>query len=635
MKKRIRALFGMIAAVLFLCGMASAEEGLYISEVLSTNSKLLPVEDEYCDLIELYNQGESPVQLSDYYLSDQQSNLRLWQLPQKELAPGEYYVVKATDEYLEGTAPFKVAAEGETLYLSRAEGEAVDTLSVPALTPNASYGRYENIFCYYDEPTPGKPNPEGFSGITPVPQTSLPSAALQETVFVTLTGEGTIYYTLDGSTPTEKSICYDGTPIEVSQNTVLRIRARQEGLLWSAAATHTYLFDTEKYELPLLCISAEPGGIHGPRGVYTQYERKSLEAPINLTLIENGKECFNVDCGLRIHGQGSRALKKKSFQVRFRAMYGKGRLEYPLFEGSEVTSFNGLVLRCGSEDSNRAFFRDEFLTSLTAETMPEVLYQQYKPVNMFVDGAYYGVYFIRERITDDFAASHLGGEASDIDMVKGWSGQEHGIRDDFMDLLRFCRNHNMSKQENYEHVASQVSLESFMDYYIARAYTGDRDYTNIRHVRSRGTDGLWRIVNFDIDWGFGNSPAGLTDMIGTAKDTSALNTVIINALLKNADFRDQMITRLAWHLRNTYAPERVIAHIDKLAAQLANDLQYNYEIWPGTYEGWLDHVQFLRDFVKSEKKDRVADMVRNARYAFRMSEEEMVHYFGDLYEPKK
>ena len=634
MNNRVRALFGMIAAVLILCGMASAEGGLYISEVLSTNSKLLPVEDEYCDLIELHNAGEAPVQLSDYYLSDQSQNLRLWQLPDQELAPGDYYVVKATDELLEGTAPFKVAAEGETLYLSRAEGEAVDTFAVPALTPNASYGRYENTFCYYDEPTPGKANPEGFSGITPVPQASLPSTALQETAFVLLTGEGSIYYTLDGSTPNEKSACYDGTPIEVSQNTVLRIRARQEGKLWSATATHTYLFDTEKYELPLLCISAEPGGIHGPRGVYTQYEKKSLEAPINLTLIENGEECFNVDCGLRIHGQGSRSLKKKSFQVRFRAMYGTGRLEYKLFEDSDVASFNALVLRCGSEDANRAFFRDEFLTSLTAETMPEVLYQQYKPVNVFVDGAYYGVYYIRERITDDFVASHLGGEASDIDMVKGWSGQEHGIRDDFMDLLRFCRNHNMSKQENYEHVASQVSLEGFMDYYIARAYTGDRDYTNIRHVRSRGTDGLWRIVNFDIDWGFGNSPACLTDMIGTAKDSSALNTVIINALLKNADFRDQMITRLAWHLRNTYAPERVIAHIDKLAAEVANDLQYNYEIWPGTYEGWLDHVQFLRDFVKSEKRDRVADMVRNARYAFKMSEEEMVHYFGDLYTPQ-
>ncbi|MBR5545384.1 MAG: CotH kinase family protein [Clostridia bacterium] len=614
---------------------ASFNQKLVISEVISSNSRLLPVNDEYYDLIELQNISNESVRLSDYYLSDKKNNPYLWQMPEKELAPGECYVVHASGDELDGTAPFKVSATGEALYLNDMDGECLEALYVPALTPDTSFGRYGDELRYYDQPTMGEPNPDGYLGITLTPQASKNSGPLAQAASVFLNGEGNIYYTLDGSTPDERSALYDGTPIAVTASTVLRVRGLAHNKLWSPTRTYTYLFDTEKYELPLLCISGEPGAINGPKGIYTQFEKKSLEAVVNLTLLEDGQERFSVDCGLKIHGQGSRQLKKKSFQVRFRAEYGCGELEYKLFEDSDVASFNALVLRCGSEDANRAFFRDEFLTSLTAETMPEVLYQRHRPVNLFVDGEYFGVYYIRERATDDFAAAHLGGERSDIDMVKGWSGQEHGSRDDFMALLRFCRNHNMTRQENYEHVASQVSLEGFMDYYIARAYTGDRDYPNIRHVRSRGGDGLWHIINFDIDWGFGTSPAALSDMIGTVKDGPSINTVIINALLQNADFRDQMITRLAWHLRNTYAPERVIAHIDKLAAEVANDLRYNYEIWSGTYEGWLDHVQFLRDFVKSEKNDRVATMVRNARYAFRMSEEEMVHYFGDLYVPQK
>ena len=220
-------------------------------------------------------------------------------------------------------------------------------------------------------------------------------------------------------------------------------------------------------------------------------------------------------------------------------------------------------------------------------------------------------------------------------MVKGWSGQEHGSRDDFMDLLRYCRNHNMTKQENYDYVASRISLESFMDYYIARAYSGDRDYPNIRHVRSRGGDGLWRLVNFDLDWGFGTQPGGFTQMIGKVSDGASLNTVIINALLKNEGFRDQMLTRLNWHLRNTYDPERVLSHLEKMVDEVQHDLVYNYEIWNGTYDGWLEHVQFLRDFVKNEEGDRVSDLIRNARYAFSISEDEMIHYFGDLYKPQQ
>lgn len=607
------------------------KQTLVISEVVSSNSRLMPARGEYNDLIELENIGAEPVRLSGYYLSDSKSEPFAWQLPDVLLAPGENYVVQASGEKRNNEAPFKISATGETLYLNDKDGVCVEALYVPRLAENASYGRVGAKLFYYDEPSMGKPNAQGYTGVAAVPEASLPTGTLSVPAKVTLSGEGSIYYTLDGSLPTEKSTLYDGRAIDIAASTVLRVRAKVEDRQWSPARTYTYLFDTDKYELPLLCVSGEPGAIRGPKGIYTLYEQRNLEAPVNLTLIEEGQERFSVDCGLKLHGQGSRALHKKSFQVRFRSKYGYSQLEYKLFDDSEVSTFNSLVLRCGSEDSHKAFFRDEFLTSLTAETMPEVLYQKHRPVNLFIDGEYFGVYYIRERVTDDFAATYLGGAPEDIDMVKGWSAQEHGSNDDFLALLRYCRSHDLSQQKHFDHVASQLSLESFMDYYIARAYTGDRDYANIRHVRSRGGDGLWRIVNFDIDWGFGQSPAGLTKLIGKTSNTAELNTVIINALLQNDTFRDQMLTRLAWHLRNTYAPERVLNHLEKITRAVEHDLVYNYEIWGGTYEGWQEHVQALRDFVSDGKTDRVTTLVKDAKNAFRMTEEEMVHYFGDLY----
>ena len=131
--------------------------------------------------------------------------------------------------------------------------------------------------------------------------------------------------------------------------------------------------------------------------------------------------------------------------------------------------------------------------------------------------------------------------------------------------------------------------------------------------------------------GFGSQPAALHQLIGKVSDESALNTVVINALLENAQFKDQMIKRLVWHLENTYAPERVIAHIDAMAAEVNNDIQYDYALWDSTYERWQEHVQFLRDFVKSEENDRVATMVESAQRAFKLSDAEMENYFGDLY----
>ena len=56
----------------------------------------------------------------------------------------------------------------------------------------------------------------------------------------------------------------------------------------------------------------------------------------------------------------------------------------------------------------------------------------------------------------------------------------------------------------------------------------------------------------------------------------------------------------------------------------------NELIWNGTYEGWQEHVQFLRDFVLSEGSDRVATMVSSAQRAFGLSDEQMRSYFGAL-----
>ncbi len=609
---------------------ASLKQTLLINEVVASNSTLLPREEEYYDLIELYNAGTEPVELSDYYLSDKKKDLLLWRLPADSLAPGEYYVVYASgnggDE-----ASFKLSSDGETLYLSNAAGECADALAFPALQPEMGYGRSGDALCYFDTPTIGSANPQGMSGLTDTPTASVGTGLFSEPFTVTLQGEGAIYYTTDGAAPTAESARYDGTPILMEASTALRICAIAENKLPSDIRTYHYVFGAEQYTLPLLCISSEPGSVTGRNGIYEKWESKSREAAINLALIESGQEMFSIDCGLKMHGQGSRALKKKSFQVRFRGKYGASTLKYQVFDDLDITEFDALTLRSGSEDSNRSFLRDEFLTSLTADAMPEVLCQAYRPVNLLIDGEYYGIYYIRERINDDFAAAHLGGTASDVDMIKGWSVLEHGSDDDWYALLSFCRKKDLSVEANYQYVAAQIDINSFMDYYIARAYTGDRDYPNIRHCRSAGGDGLWHLVNFDLDWGFGSDPAGLYAMMSKPTDKSSLNTVIINALLENEGFRKQMIERLAYHLRTTYDPDRVLAHLDEMVSEILPDMPYNQARWGYSMERWEEHVQYLRDFVRSDKGDRVSTMVLDAKRTFGLTDEEMQTYFGELW----
>ena len=120
---------------------------------------------------------------------------------------------------------------------------------------------------------------------------------------------------------------------------------------------------------------------------------------------------------------------------------------------------------------------------------------------------------------------------------------------------------------------------------------------------------------------YGNKFTSLPDMTGLAN----LQDVLLSDNLLS---EEEIMAKLPVHITAdaSWVADAVNRQSREVNTKVTTDV---------TEVHWLDHVQFLRDFVKSEKNDRVATMVRNARYAFRMSEEEMVHYFGDLYVPQK
>ena len=608
----------------------STQRALAFSEALSCNVSTMRQEYEYYDMLELCNTSGGKLQLSDFYLTDDLAEPLKWQLSAREINPGAYYTVFASG--LGGKqANFKLSASGETVYIFRADGTIVDAMRIPALRGDESYGVWRGLYYYYEKSTFGKDNGAGARGVSAAPQMSLETGLYDQPIAVSLSGEGTIYYTTDGSRPTLKSKKYDGTAIAISDTTAVRAMCVKDGYLASDVTTRSYLYGMEKYELPLLLITGKYDDLLGGNGIYKNYKNRRQEAAINLTLVEEGQMAFSVDCGVKIHGNSSRERPKKSFQIRFRSKYGASTFTYPLFEHAGVDTFHSLILRSGSEDQNRSFFRDEFLGSLTRETMPNVLYLDYKPVNLFVDGKYYGIYYIRERTDTTYVSQHLGGDDEQVDIINSWQDLEQGSMGDWSRLNTFCLRKDLTDPANYNEVLSQISLDGFIDYYIARAYSGDRDYCNIRVCRSRAGDNRWYIVNFDLDWGFTIAKTPLVSMLGKVSNTSSLNNVIITGLLKNQDFRAQFLSRMALHLSTTFDTQRVLNRLDEMVAEVAHDMPYNQDRWGYSMEKWQEYVQLLRDFVQDDQGTRVMEMMQDAQRLFSLSNDEMTAIFGEMW----
>lgn len=610
-------------------------KGLLISEVISSNSKISPIGGECYDMVELWNNSDSAIELSDYYLSDKSGELQRYKLPAGTLNPGEYTVVYCDgDKY----APFKISSSGEKLYVSDGSGRVIDALKAPQIPANYSWGRYDGKLGYFTTTSFGKANPAGNATITAVPLASAAPGFYDSPIGLTLSGEGNIYYTLDGSKPTRNSTLYDGETIQIPKTASLRVIAYDGSKIPCEVTTFDYFIAEPSYSLPVVKISMADSDFYGEKtGIYTNYNA-NMEKEVGFSYYVNGAEEFSINCGIKVFGASSRQYAKKSYQLKFRSEYGTSELKYKIFDDLDIDSFNSLVLRSGSQSmmKYRTMMTDELVTSMAAKSgnMPGVLVQAYKPVNLYINNEYMGVYFLREKIDDDFVASHWGVSPESVTVINWVDTVKYGGSDQgWHELWDFVYNQkkDLTVEENYKWVTDQLNLESLVDVYIMRMWGGDRDSGNIRAVKSEEYGGgKWHFMLFDCDLCFD---------VGTTKDevdyimtNSNLNRLhaLFRALMKNTTFRDYFLERLGFHLKNSLTPDQAQARLDAIYNEILPDMTYNVERWKTSYHPdlstWQAQYRALRNTIGST---RIGYFVKDAVKTFKLSAEDVKRFFGD------
>ncbi len=210
---RILASHLLALSVLAVMGVA-AEAGVRINEVMASNAETLADEDgDYEDWIELYNTGDSTVNLAGWGISDDYERPFRWVFGEVSLAPGEFLLIWASGKDRDDTGSplhtnFRIASAGEEVILTDPAGNRIDELSPREIPTDISVGRQPDgsgPWQYFTEPTPGESNTtEGFERLAAPPEFSRPGGLHQEGFHLEITSaneDAVIYYTLDGSAP--------------------------------------------------------------------------------------------------------------------------------------------------------------------------------------------------------------------------------------------------------------------------------------------------------------------------------------------------------------------------------------------------------------------------------------------------
>ncbi len=605
--------------------------GVYISEVMASP------DDQPHDWLELYNASAQAVDISGWGLSDDAASPRKYRFPQGTvIAPGDHLTL-----YLSGvagatgggvlSASFRLSADGGyALTLSDASGALLDRVFVPEQYTGISYARMEDGgFLYTTEDTPDRMNAQtGYLGRAQQPAFSAPGGpqAAGTTLQVELTAApgARIFYTLDCSAPDETSTPYAG-PIAVTDTTVVRAVAYQDGYLPSYSSSQSYLYDAE-HTMRVVSMVADPEDIFGPEGFHTLYER-DLERPGHIEVYtEDGAQMLSENCALRLHGQGSRKYGQKGFKVIARREYGTNRFRAPLFTGRDYTEYQSFLLRASSEDGRLTRMRDSILTSLARGT--DVLYQETELCVLYINGEYWGHYNMRERICAAMICQYEGweGQEDDIDIVKGNDLVLRGSDDSFQAMLAYLRQHGVPDDETLARVGEEVDLDSFIAYQALQIFVGNADTLNVKRYRNPNADGKWHWAIFDLDWGFyvdTNSIRRWLDPQGMGSSLATDNTLFI-ALMGNPTFYDRFLTYMGGMLSTQWTSGRIVEMIHERYLALTPELPRHQARWGQSRENFEERVAELAEYAKT----RPRKLVGYFRDTLGLTDAEMEHYFG-------
>ncbi len=598
-------------------GLNTLSAQILINEVCSDNETIILDEfGESSDWLELYNSGDSEVDLSGWFLSDNSSELNKWQFPEVTIATNGYLLIFASGEgagVQDLHTNFKLSSNGESLSLSNADQELIQKLSFPAIPEDVSYGLSGDEYVFFGTPSPNEENIN--NDLLEIAQSPTrleleffyPSAT---TISLECgTPNCNIYYSLDGSKPDEDSNFYNG-PIQIDTTTSIRAVGIAPGFIDSPIETYTIFISTD-HDLPIISLNAEPDDyysfeegilVNGPNGedefpYFGSNFWSDKEVETNFEFFESGIRQINQTVDTRVHGGTSaRTRLQKPLRLLAKEKYGAPFIDYPMFEEREGTQHKRLVLRNASSDFNTSQLRDGLISRYISRNEIHLDELAHRPAALYINGAYYGMINIREKSDEHYIANLYGIDPNNMDLLEEDTLVTVGNFEIFDEMYDFVISNDLSIPANYRQAETFFDVKNIADYFIVQTGLNNNDFggNNIKYWRERKEGAKWRYILFDLDLALGLRPWSRYDwdlflekMIKYEGTNRHIN--IFQALLENEGFKNYFLNRHGDLFSTFFETEAFQDELDRSVEEIDHEVRKHFERWPSTsYQEWLD-----------------------------------------------
>ncbi|MFZ1689181.1 MAG: CotH kinase family protein [Flavobacteriales bacterium] len=373
---------------------------------------------------------------------------------------------------------------------------------------------------------------------------------------------------------------------------------------------HAILHDADRVALKYL---REPRWWKYP-GNYL-FRGKEWERSANIEIFDgNGEPVCNEPVGIRINGNTTRGFPQKALRVSFFPGAGGGQA-IRLF-GDDARHYDEIVLRASGNDQDRTMFRDAVQHRL-CEALPFDVSRAVQSV-VYINGAYWGIHNIRERVEDDELAIRYGLKKNNIvvlaDRALPYRGDDDGV-----EAKRFKmwlkRMERMDPQAGMlqDSIAAVVDPEGFLHYMAAQIIFGNTDWPdqNVKFWRFTGkadtanakTDGRWRFImgDSDLSFGYAELPAdAYPDMFAHLERKQGPVARLFRCCMRSPEMEARFGVILRQLLDGSLSGQRMESMVHEMARNIDAEMHRQVRRWrrPRDHAVWQSHVHHMVTFAR-------------------------------------
>jgi len=271
-------------------------------------------------------------------------------------------------------------------------------------------------------------------------------------------------------------------------------------------------------------------------------------------LLPDGTPGFQEDCKIETHGNSSRTpnrMQKHSLRLTFSNEIGIGKLRYNLFPESPVDEFNKLVLRACFTDSwalaswssaryrpnDSLYMRDVWMKETFGAMGQQSSFGNF--VHLYVNGIYFGLHNLTERIEDDFYADHVGGEKEDWEV-----NSDLATPGPLWNSMIATLNGPITTPAGYEAAKAKIDVANYADWVLLHFFGDAEDWpvkNSYAAANAISGDGRYRFNVWDQE-------IALDKYSWNRYNENGMGLVPFQRLRQNEDFKMLFADRVFKHM---------------------------------------------------------------------------------------